>query len=123
MRPFQTKLLQIIKTKKGISYNEIENELTTKEKTLLNYNLQTLISENHITFIWDKYYLIYRSIEIFKKESDVMLDEIEIEYMSVDLIKSFVTSREDDPDFYEGYVIQEKDKAYFEQPNSITLNF
>jgi hypothetical protein len=123
VKPFENKLLEIIKTKKGISYNEIENELATNEKTFLKDRLQTLISNNYVTFIWDKYYTISRSIGIFKKDSEDMLDEIEINYISVDELKSIMTSREDDPDFYEGYVIQEKDKAYFERTNNIILDF
>jgi hypothetical protein len=123
LKKFQEKILKIVKDRKGISYAALEELLNKKEKLLLSDELQNLISNDHVIFIWNKYYPAYRSIGVFLKNTNDMIDDITIAYISVDELKSFMIPDEDDPKFYNGYLIDEKNREYFEKPNNFKLDF
>ena len=58
----------------------------------------------------DKIIQIERSVNIYRKEDDEALEEIIIE-IPLETLKEIITPKEDDPQMYEGYLLNEEQLA------------
>ena len=70
----------------------------------------------------DKLERIERTINIYSKNGDDLLEEINIDNISIDKLKSIVTPREGDPLLYLGYELNGKQLESFNRELGNILN-
>src|SRR5438105_3354998 len=118
----EAEILNTIKSSKKISYRLLAGLFPEEPTIILDDHLEALINSGLITLFKGDYYPISRSIGIIPKGQNETVEQIEIEELSIDKIRTLFTPNEDDPLFFDGYLIDEAKGALFEKMNIIKFD-
>ena len=116
-------ILNTIKSVKGVSLIQLIGLFPEEPTIIMEDHLESLINSGLITLFKEKYYPICRSIGKFHKGKNEMVELIEIEVFTVEKLKTVFTPNEDDPLFYDGYLIDSTKSILFQTINAVRFNF
>lgn len=116
-------VLKTIRTLKGITYPLLQNLFKTDETSNLDNYLRELIISGEITLFKDEYYPIIYSIGIMPKGKTETTHEIDLDGLTVDHIKQWISSKDGDHYFVDGYKIDESFAQELKKFGKIDFDF
>ena len=116
-------IIQLIKNNKGITASSICQHFSLHDKNEVKSLLNGLTDEGIIALMRSRYYPVLRLIMVYDKQSEEVVEEIELDSLTAGELQNAFSNNENDPLFFGVYDLNNENSTFFTRKYKLKFSF
>lgn len=117
------KILELIKDRIGITVSALCNLLPDQNPEQIKECVRELIDKGMIAQSRSKLYPVLRQILIFDRSTEELVEEINLDNLTADMLKNAFNNKSNDPLFFDVYDLTRENSDFFSKKYKLKFHF